>query len=273
MADKANEKEIRKYLLPYARDIIIETVDEINSTNDEMKKRALQGEKEITLLIAESQTKGKGSKGRSFFSPENTGCYMSFLLRPGYTAEECTLLTTMASAATAESIEKVSGQKAQIKWVNDIYIERRKVAGILTEASIAKGGKLLDYAVVGIGINIAPPQGGFPEEIKNIAAAVSSENPEIKNHLIGEVINRFIYYYHSLPEKEYLSEYRKRLFFIGEEITVIEADKTYIAEALDIDDMCHLIVKTETGEKKALFGGEISIKPKKQHKCSKIPDR
>ena len=262
MTDKANANEIRKYLLPYAEDIIIETVDEIGSTNDELKKRALQGEREVTLLIAESQTKGKGSKGRSFFSPESTGCYMSFLLRPGYTAEECTLLTTMAAAATAESIEKVSGEKAQIKWVNDIYIERRKVAGILTESSITKGGNALDFAVVGIGINIAQPENGFPDEIRNIATALSASADKIKNHLIGEVINRFLYYYQNLTEKEYLSEYRKRLFFIGEDITVIEGDKTYTAKAIDIDDMCHLFIETETGEKKTLFGGEISIRPK-----------
>lgn len=262
MTEKANEKEIRKYLLPYAEDIIIETVEEIGSTNDEMKLRGQRGEREISLLIAESQTKGKGSKGRSFFSPESTGCYMSFLLRPGYTAEECTLLTTAMAVSAAESIEKVSGQKAQIKWVNDIYIERRKVAGILTETSIAKGGKSLEFAVVGIGINISQPEGGFPDEIKNIAAAVSSEGSKIKNHLIGEVINRFVYYYQNLSAKEYLAEYRKRLFFLGEKITVTEGDKTYPAEAVDIDDMCHLVVKTKSGEEKILFGGEISIKPK-----------
>lgn len=260
MSEKANEKKIREFLLSYAKNINIETVDEISSTNDEMKKCALKGEKEITLLIAESQTKGKGSKGRSFFSPESTGCYMSFLLRPGYPAEECALLTTAAAAATAQAIEKVSGQKAQIKWVNDIYIRRRKVAGILTEAAISKGGKALDYAVVGIGINIAQPKNGFPHEIENIAAALSSKDTKIKNHLIAEVINRFLHYYYNLPQKEYLSEYRKRLFFLGETVTVTESDKTYTAEALDIDDMCHLIVRTEAGETKTLFGGEISIK-------------
>ena len=261
MTDNANEKEIRKYLLPYAEDIIIETIEETGSTNDDMKLRAQRGEKEVCVLIAESQTKGRGSKGRSFFSPEKSGCYMSFLLRPEYTAHECTLLTTMAATATAEAIEKVSGQTAQIKWINDIYINRHKVAGILTEASIAKGGGYLDYAVVGIGINISQPENGFPDEIKNIATAISSKDVKIKNHLIGEVINRFIYYYRHLSEKKYLREYRKRLFFLGEEITVIEAGKTYTATALDIDDMCHLIVKTDTGEEKTLYSGEISIRP------------
>lgn len=261
--DKADEKEIRTHLLPYAQDIIIETTDEIDSTNDELKNRALKGQQEITLLIAEHQTKGKGSKGRSFFSPDGTGCYMSFLIRPAYPAEECTLLTTMASAVTAQAIETVTGKTAQIKWVNDIYIERRKVAGILTQAGFAKDGKSLDYAIVGIGINITEPKGGFPGEIKNIAAAISSEGTKIKNRLIGEIVNRFIYYYKNLTAKEYMSDYRDRLFFLGEEITVIESDKIYTAIAKDVDNLCHLIIETENGESKALFGGEISIKTAK----------
>lgn len=261
--EKANESEIRKHLLPYARDIIIETVDTIDSTNDEMKRRALNGQKEITLLIAEHQTKGKGSKGRSFFSPDGTGCYMSFLLRPVYPAEECTLLTTMASAVTAQAIEKVTGKKTDIKWINDIYIQRRKVAGILTQAGFAKDSRYLEYAIVGIGINISEPRGGFPDEIENIAAAVSSDGSGIKNRLICEIINLFVYYYNSLAHREYMREYRKRLFFLGEEITVISGDNSYKAIAKDIDDMCHLIVKTEEGETKTLFGGEISIKTAK----------
>jgi len=261
-SEKAVESEIRKHLLPYAEDIIIETVDETGSTNDEMKSRGIKGEKEISLLIAESQTKGKGTKGRTFFSPESTGCYMSFLLRPTYTAEECTLLTTMAATAVAEAIEKVTGEKAHVKWVNDIYIKRKKAAGILTEAGISKGGKALDYAVVGIGINITPPENGFPDEIENIATALTVKDSKIKNHLIGEIINRFIYYYRNLTRREYLQEYRKRLFFLGEEITVITSDETYTAKAVDIDDMCHLVVKTKDSGTKTLFGGEISIKPK-----------
>ena len=261
--EKANESEIRKYLQPYAQDIIIEIVDTIDSTNDELRRRALNDQKEITLLIAEHQTKGKGSKGRSFFSPDGTGCYMSFLLRPAYPAAECTLLTTMASAVTAQAIEKITGKKAQIKWVNDIYIDRRKVAGILTQAGFAKDGKTISYAIVGIGINICEPEGGFPNEIENIAAAVSSRDTKIKNRLIGEIASGLVYYYKSLSDREYMSEYRKRLFFLGEEIIVTSADGTYKATAKDIDDMCHLIVETEKGKIKTLFGGEISIKTAK----------
>lgn len=259
--NKADEIQIRKFLSPQAENINIETVDEIGSTNDELKFQANQGENEIKLLIAETQTKGKGRKGRSFFSPASSGCYMSFLLRPPYSAEECTLLTTAAAAATAKAIEKVTGKVAQIKWVNDVYIGRKKVAGILTEASFKKDGSGIDYAIVGIGININPPEGGFPEEIADIAYFLTDNNdPEIKNRLIAEIANCFLFYYESLSSKEFIKEYRNRLFFLGEEITVIQSDETYKAKAIDIDSMCHLIVEKPSGERKTLFGGEISIK-------------
>lgn len=264
----AQEDRIRSLLHHYAKDIDIEIVKEIDSTNDELKRQALNGQNEIKMLIAESQTKGKGTKGRSFFSPANTGCYISFLLRPGYSAQECTLLTTMAATATALAIEsatgtlkEASGKKAQIKWVNDVYIDRKKVAGILTEAALKKDGSGIDYVIVGIGVNINPPEGGFPAEIENIATSVITDEPMyIKNKLIAEIANALIFYYKSFKNKLFIPEYKKRLFFLGEEVTVTQGNETYQATAVDIDEMCHLIVRTSGGEEKTLSSGEISIK-------------
>ena len=105
MKERADEKIIRVYLADYASGIKIETLDIIDSTNDEMKRRAVEGEAEISLLIAEKQTKGRGTKGRSFFSPEGTGIYMSLLLRPTYTPQECTFLTTMAAVSAAKAVK------------------------------------------------------------------------------------------------------------------------------------------------------------------------
>ncbi len=254
-----DEKIIRTHLSAKAQNISLQIVNEVGSTNDEMKKMARDGKNEIAVLIAESQTSGKGRKGREFFSPANTGCYMSILLRPKYTAEECTLLTTMAATAVAEAIQKVTGENAQIKWINDVFIAGKKVAGILTEASVAKGGQTLEYAIVGIGVNINAPCEGFPEELLDIAGSVTKK--QIKNELIAEIINIFVEYYCNLTEKKYLQRYRERLFFLGKEITVIDTDYTYCATAVDIDDMCRLIVRLQNGEEKTLFGGEISIRP------------
>lgn len=262
--DYADENEIRVGLSTRAENIKIKILPEVGSTNDEMRKAAIDGKGEIRVLIAESQTDGKGTKGRTFFSPANSGCYMSFLLRPKYSAEECTLLTTMAAAAVAGAIEKITGEETEIKWINDVYIHRKKVAGILTEAKITKDGKGLEYAIVGIGININAPEGGFPDELEQIAGTVVyGKRAFIKNQLIAEIINRFVEYYHNLPQKKYMSLYRKKLFFLGEEITVVEGEYSYKATAVTVDSMSRLIVTLEDGSEKTLFGGEISIKPQK----------
>ncbi len=265
--DYADENEIRVGLSRRSENIKIKILPEVGSTNDEMRKAALDGKGEIRVLIAESQTDGKGRNGKTFFSPANSGCYMSFLLRPKYSAEECTLLTTMAAAAVAEAIEKITGEQTEIKWINDVYIHRKKVAGILTEAKLATDGKGLQYAIVGIGININAPEGGFPDELEQIAGTVVyGERAFIKNQLIAEIINRFVEYYHNLPQKKYMSVYRKKLFFLGEEITVVEGEYSYKATAVTVDSMCRLIVTLEDGSEKTLFGGEISIKPQKLRK-------
>lgn len=257
----ANEEEIRRYLSEKGKNVKIRTVQIIGSTNDEMKDLAIKGEEEISLLIAEEQTKGKGRKGRSFYSPKSTGIYMSFLVRPEYTIEECTLLTTMAAAVTAEAIQKVTEKETQIKWVNDVFMEKRKVAGILTECSVKKDRTGLDWAVVGIGVNISVPKEGFPKEIQDIAGAIlTDETAFIKNRLIAEIINGFTENYYTLTERKYLKSYRERLFFLGNEITVIEGDTSYKATATDIDSMCHLIVKLPDGSQRILYGGEISVK-------------
>lgn len=266
---EAQEDRIKSLLNHYAKNIDIEIVKEIDSTNDELKRQAINGRGEIKMLVAESQTKGKGTKGRSFFSPSNTGCYISFLLRPEYSAGECTLLTTLAATATALAIEsatsnlqRTTGKKAQIKWVNDIYMHRKKVAGILTEAAFKPDGKTIDYVIIGIGVNINPPEGGFPDEIKNIATSVITDEPlYIKNKLIAEIANALIFYYKTFRQKLFIEEYKKRLFFLGEKITVTQGNESYTATAVDIDEQCHLIVRTSDGELKTLSSGEISIKP------------
>lgn len=252
MKECADEKIIRKYLSDYAEDIKIETVDIIGSTNDEMRRRAEQGEREVSLLIAEEQTKGRGTKGRSFFSPEGTGIYMSFLLRPTYTPQQCTLLTTMAAVSTAKAIEKVTGRNPQIKWVNDIYLCRKKVGGILTQAHLSKSGKEIEWAVVGIGINLSEPEGGFPEELKKIATALGKRDEHIKNRLISEIVNEFTLYYRNLIQKEFIEEYSKRLLGLNEEITVKEGEEEYKGSVIGIDDMCRLKIRLPDGSVKIL---------------------
>ena len=252
MKEYADEKIIRKYLSDYAADIKIDTVDIIDSTNIEMKRRAERGEGEISLLIAEEQTNGRGTKGRSFFSPEGTGIYMSFLLRPDYAPKDCTFLTTMAAVSSARAIEKVTGIKMQIKWVNDLYLGRKKVGGILTQAHLSKSGKELEWAIVGIGINLSEPEGGFPDELKGIATALGKTDGHIKNRLISEIANEFVLYYRNLLKKEFIEEYSKRLYGLNEEITVKDGDDEYKGTVIGIDDMCRLKIRLPDGSEKLL---------------------
>ena len=258
--EKADESAIRTALDSRFKNINIITLDETDSTNEQLKRLALQGEKSITVLIAESQTKGKGTKGRSFFSPEGTGCYMSILVFPDCSPKESTLLTVAAATATAEAIEKVTGVKASIKWVNDIIIDGRKTAGILTEGSIGKDMQSMDWAIVGIGINITSPEGGFPDEIRSIAGSLVNDAADVKNRLIAEVINSFLPYCGKLNKKDFIPSYKSRLFFLGKQITVTKADRAFTATANDIDDMCRLVVTDENGEQIVLDSAEIDLK-------------
>ncbi len=255
-----NEARIKSYLDEENLHIKIITVKETASTNDELKKLALGGTKEPVLFVAESQTAGRGRKGRSFFSPKDTGIYMSLLIHPDLPADLCPLITPLCAVAVAEAIEKVMSIKADIKWVNDIFVGGKKVAGILTEGAFTKKGA--DYVIVGIGINIALPEGGFPEEIKNIAGALTEKVADARERLIAEAVNRFMYHFGTIESKDFLPPYKSRLFFLGKEITVISPDGDYNAVAEDIDSMCRLVVQTESGEIKTLGSGEISVKIK-----------
>ena len=152
--------------------VYLQVQTEVTSTNTLLKAQAEQGAPEGTVLIAESQTAGKGRLGRHFTSPPGTGIYFSLLLRPHCTAEKSLFITTTAAVAVCEAIEQVTGLNPQIKWVNDVYLNEKKVCGILTEASVDFENGGLNWAVLGIGINIAVPEEGFPEEIRSIAGAI-----------------------------------------------------------------------------------------------------
>ncbi len=252
MKERADAKIIRKHLTDESVNLKIETVDIIDSTNDEMKRRAENGEGETALLIADAQTKGRGTKGRSFFSPDGTGIYMSFLLRPDFTPQECTLLTTMAAVSSARAVERVTGIKLKIKWVNDLYLNGKKVGGILTQAHFSKSGKEIEWAIVGIGINLSEPEGGFPDELKEIAAALGDKDGNIKNRLIAEIANEFTSYYRSLTEKEFIKEYSERLLGLKEEISVKNGDEEYKGTVVGIDEMCHLKIRLADGSERVL---------------------
>lgn len=250
-----SKERIENNLSESAKKYNINVFDCISSTNTVLRELAEQGAEENTVLIASEQTNGRGRMGRNFHSPQGTGLYISILLHPDLSAEKTVLITTSAAVAVCKAIEKTTDKEPQIKWVNDIFINGKKVCGILTEAVFEEGK--IKYAVLGIGINVFAPNGGFPEEIKNIAGAVCSDFKDGLRELIAaELLNELS----DINIEETSAEYKKRSLVIGNKITVLSAEGPYEAVAEDIDDSCGLIIKKEDGTRKILSSGEISIR-------------
>ena len=253
---------IEKYLDSQNRQLTIQVLPEVSSTNTMLREKANEETPEGYVIIANGQTEGRGRRGRSFYSPVDTGIYLSILLRPKEIAtNELTNLTSMAAVAACETIEEVSGQTPGIKWVNDIYIDGRKVSGILTEASISMENGSVEYVVVGIGFNVYLPEDGFSGEIKDIAGAIfDRKKDDGKNLLVAGFLNHFMNYYAEFDKKDYVKKYQERSLVVGKEITVLAPSGSRKAFALEVDDTCALIVQYEDGSTERLNSGEISIR-------------
>ena len=254
-----SEAEIRRWLTAKGLGRKLELHDLIDSTNNRAKILAAAGAPHGTTVIADAQTGGKGRLGRSFFSPEQAGIYMTVILRPDCAPEKANLLTSLAAVAAARAVEKVSGADVKIKWVNDLYLNGKKICGILTEAGMEQGTGRLAYAVVGIGINAGKMD--FPPELRNIATSVANETgiPPDRNRLIAEVLNELEALYGDPDPGAFLAESRWRSNVIGRTVTVVEGEKQYSARAVDIDGQGRLIVETEEG-RTCLNSGEVSLR-------------
>lgn len=237
----------------------LEVYKTVTSTNLLLKERSF--EKEGLVIAATEQTAGMGRLGRTFVSPKDTGIYFSILLKPKLDNREITLLTTIAAVAVCEAIEKYTDAQPQIKWVNDIFIGNRKVCGILTQASFSVENLEPEYVVVGIGINLYKPEDGFGTEVDKVAGAIlDNQSGNIKNKILAEVLNRYAYYYKNFADKEFVQEYKNRSLVLGKTISVVRPEGTREAVAIDIDELCHLLVEYEDKSTEWLSTGEISIR-------------
>lgn len=256
---------VEKYLNPEHSYIELEILPDIGSTNDYLREKAAQGKGEGYAVVAGAQTRGKGRTGRSFYSPADTGIYLSLLLRPKDCGPaQAVKFTTMAAVAACEAIEKVSHRSPQIKWVNDIYIDGKKVSGILTEASVSLENGSLEYVLLGIGINVYPPEKGFPQELRETAGSVFQERKsDGKNQLTAGFLNRLMEIYTKEETGEYAEEYRKRSMVLGKRIQILTPEGEKGARALEIDKDCRLLVEYEDGNRELLRAGEIRIRSEK----------
>lgn len=240
----------------------LQVYGEVDSTNTLAREQAAKGAPEGTLILADTQRQGRGRMGRQFFSPQGSGLYMSVILRPD-TDVTPLYVTTAAAVAVAEAIEAIAGVSSSIKWVNDVYCRGKKVCGILTEGAITDN---LQYAVLGIGVNVFSPIGGFPPEIEARAGAVFDEKTPPTAHpreeLAAAIITRFWEYYKALSAKTFLPSYRKRDLLKGQTVEVLDVNGAVIEEvtAQGITDDFELLVSDRHGETKMLSSGEVSLR-------------
>jgi BirA family biotin operon repressor/biotin-[acetyl-CoA-carboxylase] ligase len=241
--------------------LTVEFREEVTSTNTLLRQQAQEGAPEGTILIAARQTAGRGRRDRSFFSPADTGLYLSILLRPKLAPQEALYLTTCAAAAVALALEEF-GLRPQIKWVNDLFLEGKKVCGILTEGAIDPETMGLRYAILGIGVNLFPPEGGFPADLPE-AGAVFQRGPdpaETRQKLAGRILDHFFRWYPEIQNRPFFDAYRDRSLVLGQPITILQGGTSRPATALDLEPDFSLRVREADGRETLLSSGEVSIR-------------
>ena len=263
-SDLLSAQSIGQYLTVPGLEVEFRPV--VTSTNDPLRQAAEEGAPEGKVMVAAEQTAGRGRRGHSFYSPPDAGLYLSLLLRPKLSAPEALSLTTCAAAAVALAVEECAGIPAQIKWVNDVFCRGKKVCGILTEASLDLESGGLQYAIVGIGVNLYPPAGGFPEELADIMGSVYTEKPrgyECRSRLAGSILNHFFAFYQNIADRPFFEDYRKRSFLLGQEIEVLERGQVRPVLALDLEPDFSLRVREADGTERVLSSGEVRARAKK----------
>ena len=232
----------------------------LDSTNLAAKQLAKEGAPHGTVIVAGRQTGGRGRLGRSFDSREG-GVYLSVILRPLCTPDKLMHLTCAAGVAGCRAVERVSGIRPDMKWINDLVYGRKKLGGILTELGIEHNG-LVDYAIVGIGINCS--QQSFPEEIQEIATSLSqiTNTPCSPAGLAAALTEELCAMDKVLltEKKTIMDAYRDRCITLSKQIKVLRGEETFYGTALDLDDDGGLIVHLADGTEMTVSSGEVSVR-------------
>ena len=234
--------------------VTVRVFDEIDSTNTEAKRMAVDGFRGDALLVAHTQTAGRGRMGRSFYSPAQTGAYFSILHTLNTPLCDAVAITSAASVAVMRAIRTLTGIQTDIKWVNDLYYNGKKICGILTEAVSAGEGT---HVIVGIGINLDTAD--FPDELAMIAGALDAKIDA--SALIAEIYCQIAFYLQNPSNREWLDDYRAHSVVLGRSVAWIDAQTTHVGVAESIDEDGALLVRDEKNNLVRLHTGEISLRP------------
>lgn len=259
LSDKLDKWAITNELSENLKDLDIRVYEKIDSTNTEAK-RLLSTENltNFTILVADEQTAGRGRHGKNFVSPKSTGVYFSIIFFPNqdFSFKSFDLVTIKAAISIVRAIEKNTDKKPEIKWVNDIFLNHKKICGILTEADTDFESKKVRSIITGIGINFTTE---FTDELGPIAGSLDVKDLR-RSKLVASVINEFYNALYNMTNAEVLEIYKSHSLLLGREVNFEYNGKKYEAIAEDINECANLVVKTKDGETMVLSSGEVSVK-------------
>ncbi|MEQ8201208.1 MAG: biotin--[acetyl-CoA-carboxylase] ligase [Syntrophomonadaceae bacterium] len=235
---------------------------EIDSTNNYARDAAREGVPEGTIVVAEMQTAGRGRRGRGWFSPSRQGIYMSIILRPDMPLPQLARIPLVAAVALAETIRAAVGLDARIKWPNDILVNNKKIAGILSEAVADMDG--IDYVVVGFGLNFSNDPGEFPPDLRMPATSVQAEGsrPFSRVGLMQDLLYNLEQSYQQLLAGNFdtvLAKARELSMVIGQNVRLETNQGHIIGKAIDLNENGYLVVVGRGGSVQTVMSGEIEV--------------
>lgn len=233
-------------------------LSETDSTNNYAKKLAMSGAAHGTLVAANHQTAGRGRYGHSFESPPGTGLYMTLMLRPNIETAKFQMITIASAVAVSMAIEELcEGMSVGIKWVNDIYLRDRKIAGILTEAISSIESGEIECVIVGIGINVSTKN--FPHELAGTAGSIFPDGNILfgRDELCAHIADNIMNFAEDLNAPDIIAAYRERSILTARDITYIQDGTEHKGHVEGIDDSGGLVVVNEAGETETLRAGEV----------------
>lgn len=251
-------------ITPVLPNLVIEHQPVVTSTNDLAKEYIIAHPRDNYLLIADKQTQGRGRHGKSFQSDLSKGIYFTLAFKIGdyFPVEQLPLLTVLAATAIAQSLEEYLPDLVKIKWVNDLFYQKRKVAGILTEVTMDLESASASHVIVGIGINLAGKFEQVDESVQQVAGTIFGEHlPEDfnPNDLINLFLAQFNYYFSHFNEKRFMSEYQSRLLGLNHQLDYTLDGVKASGTIRGIDDSGHLLMENHQGEIKSLYGTDLSF--------------
>ena len=236
--------------------------EKTGSTNTDAARLAKEGALHGTVVIAEEQTAGRGRRGRNWQAPAGSNIYFSMVLRPKFAAERASMLTLVMAMSVVRAVREQCGLEAEIKWPNDIVVNKKKVCGILTEMTLE--ARSIEYVIVGVGINVNQQE--FPAELRETATSLTRESGRefSREKLVQKVLEYFEADYEIFLKTEDMSllmeDYNAWLVSRGSTVKVLEPAGEYMGKSHGINKKGELLVERDDGNTEAVYAGEVSVR-------------